>query len=96
MTILSDMVKLKKAENGHFLVFSEKKKIIKPRKSSNLCKKTWGIQPLCFQSPKWFPLETAPKKHPKRPFLGIFGVFLGKNWYFKGDQQSKFTVGDAS
>jgi len=48
MTILSDMVKLKKAENGHFLVFSEKKKIIKPRKSSNLCKKTWGIQPLCF------------------------------------------------
>ena len=45
MTILSDMVKLKKAKNGHFSVFLEKKKIIKPRKSSNLCKKTWGIQP---------------------------------------------------
>ena len=31
-----DVVKLKKAKNGHFLVFSEKKMITKHRKSSNL------------------------------------------------------------
>ena len=45
MTILSDMVKLKKKQKMSFFGIFRKKKIIKPRKSPNLCKKTWEIQP---------------------------------------------------
>ena len=39
MTILSDMVKLKKAKNGHFLVFSEKKRLLNLEKVQTCVKK---------------------------------------------------------